>query len=87
VGVAVKESTMRNVTDKQQRRDPWTCPDPGPADFEEVFSDPASYVIEEFPARSFEVVFTDDDGNPHKESPEELERERLARQALEQDQD
>ena len=31
---------MRNVTDRQQKRDPWTDPDPQPEDFEEWFADP-----------------------------------------------
>jgi hypothetical protein len=31
---------MRNVTDKKQKRDPWTDPDPQPEDFEEWFANP-----------------------------------------------
>jgi hypothetical protein len=31
---------MRNVTDKKQKRDPWTDPDPQPEEFEEWFADP-----------------------------------------------
>jgi hypothetical protein len=31
---------MRNVTDKKQKRDPWTDPDPRKEDFDEWFADP-----------------------------------------------
>ena len=31
---------MGNVTDKKQKRDPWTDPDPQPEDFEKWFADP-----------------------------------------------
>jgi hypothetical protein len=34
LAIKPRESTMSDVTDKQQLRDPWTDPDPRPEDFE-----------------------------------------------------
>ncbi|MBS1879633.1 MAG: hypothetical protein JST31_08985 [Actinobacteria bacterium] len=36
---------MTDVTDKQQKRDPWTDPDPQPEDFEEWLADPENELI------------------------------------------
>lgn len=36
---------MENVTDKKQKRDPWTDPDPQPEDFEEWLADPENELV------------------------------------------
>lgn len=36
---------MKNVTDKKQKRDPWTDPDPQPEDFEEWLADPENELV------------------------------------------
>lgn len=52
---------MENVTDKKQKRDPWTDPDPQPEDFEEWFADPENeWVTVEIPPHSVSVVFIPD---------------------------
>ena len=49
---------MSNVTDKKQKRDPWTCPDPQPEDFEEWFADPKNeWTSVKIPPKSLSVVF------------------------------
>lgn len=44
---------MNSVTDKKQKRDPWTDPDPQPEDFEEWFADHGNeWVTVEIPPNS-----------------------------------
>jgi hypothetical protein len=57
---------MRNVTDKQQKRDPWTDPDPQPEDFAEFLAEVRPEDVQHFPGdRNAKSRFIDD---------EELER-------------
>ena len=68
---------MENVTDKQQKRDPWTDPDPQPEDFEEWFADPESeWVSVKVPPNSGLMIFI-----PDGVSYEEWEKRQAAAQA------
>lgn len=68
---------MGNVTDKKQKRDPWTDPDPQPEDFEKWFADPENeWVSVEIPPNSTLWIEI-----PDGVSEEEWDRRRAAARA------
>jgi hypothetical protein len=68
---------MSNVTDKKQKRDPWTDPDPQPEDFEAWFADPENeWVTVKIPPNSG-FIFPIPDGV----SAEEWSRRKAAARA------